>query len=206
MKKYAVEFIGTFFLVLTIGLSGNPVAIGAVLAALVYMGGYISGAHYNPAITLAIWMRRKMSGTEAIYYVVTQMVAAMAAAGVYYALKGSVMLVAPGVGVNFWVALLAEIIFTFLLVSVVLHTAVSAKAKNNDYYGLAIGFALLVGAFSVGPISGGAFNPAVGLGPNLVDFSSISNHWVNLGLYLVGPLVGGAIAALAFGFVTGEKA
>jgi aquaporin Z len=184
MKKYVIEFIGTFFLVLTIGLSANPLAIGAVLAAMVYMGGYISGAHYNPAITLAIWMRRKIDGLEAIKYVVVQLVAALVAAATYLTIKGHDMVVAPGAGVSFSTALLCEIIFTFALVSVVLHTAVSSKTKGNPYFGLAIGFTLLVGAYSVGSISGGAFNPAVGIGPNLFGWNSGSLS--NIALYLVG--------------------
>ncbi len=204
--KLIIEFIGTFFLVLTIGLSANPIAIGAVLVAMVYLGGYISGAHYNPAITLAVWMRRKISARDAGWYVLVQLVAAIVAAAVYFVISGKVMVVTPGPGVTFGRALLAEIIFTLALVSVVLHTAISNKAKGNNYYGLAIGFTLLVGAFSVGSISGGAFNPAVGLGPALFDFSSLSSHASNLGLYLVGPLAGGALAAIVFGLTVDDKA
>jgi len=198
MGKYIVEFIGTFFLVLTVGLSANPLAIGAVLAVLVYMGGYISGAHYNPAVTLGIWIQKKITTREASYYMLTQLVAALAAAGVYQVLRGDKMIVTPGHGFSFGAALLAEILFTFLLVSVVLHTAVSKKVVGNQYYGLAIGFALLVGAYSVGPISGGAFNPAVGLGPNLYNFTYLSHHLSNILLYLIGPLVGGLIASLVY--------
>jgi aquaporin Z len=198
--KYVIEFIGTFFLVLTVGLTANPLAIGAVLVAMVYMGGYISGAHYNPAITLAVWMRRKISTREALWYVAVQLVAALVASAIFFMLKGTHMAVNPSVSLN--KALLCEAIFTFALVSVVLHTAVSKRAKGNEYYGLAIGLALMAGAFAAGPISGGALNPAVGLGPNLFDLSTLHNHYSNLLLYSMGPLLGGIVAAVVFGATT----
>jgi aquaporin Z len=197
--KYIVEFIGTFFLVLTIGLSASPIAIGVVLAALVYMGGYVSGAHYNPAVTLGVWMQKKIVSAEAGVYVLVQLIAAIAAAAVYQVIHGGKMTVAPASKYSFTAALVAEIVFTFALVSVVLHTAVSRRTVGNQYYGLAIGFILMAGAFSVGTISGGAFNPAVGLGPNIYNFSYLSDHWSNALLYLVGPLLGGALASLVFG-------
>jgi aquaporin Z len=198
MKKYLVECIGTFFLVLTIGLTGNPLAIGGVLAAMVYMGGYISGGHYNPAVTLGVWLQKKISWQRAVIYALVQLIGALAAAGVYQAVHGGKIAVNPGHNVGLGAALLVEGIFTFALVSVVLHTAVSRKTAGNDYYGLAIGTILMVGAFAGGSISGGAFNPAVGLGPNLYDWHTLSQHASNLWLYLVGPLAGGLAAGLLF--------
>lgn len=198
MKKYIVECIGTFFLVLTVGLTGNPLAIGGVLAAMVYMGGYISGGHYNPAVTLGVLLQKKITVAEAASYVLVQLVGALAAAGVYQAVHGGRIAVSPGHNVGLGAALLVEMIFTFALVSVVLHTAVSQKTKGNEYYGVAIGLILMVGAYAGGHISGGAFNPAVGLGPNLYDWHTLSQHGSNLWLYLVGPLAGGLIAGLLF--------
>jgi aquaporin Z len=191
MNKYIIEFIGTFLLVLTVGLSANPIAIGVVLAALVYMGGYISGAHYNPAVTLGIWIQKKIKSPEAGIYMFVQLIAAVAAAAVYQVIHGGKMTVSPGSKYSFGAALVAEIIFTFALVSVVLHTAVSKRTAGNHYYGIAIGFILIAGAYSVGTISGGAFNPAVGLGPNIYNFSYLADHWSNAALYLIGPLFGG---------------
>lgn len=198
MKKYTIEFVGTFFLVLTIGLSGNPLAIGAVLAAMVYMGGYISGGHFNPAVTLGVWLQKKIGGKDVGFYFLAQLLGALVAAGVYHVVRSDTMAIAPGDGVSGGAAFLVEAIFTFALVSVVLHVALSSKTKGNDYYGLAIGLVLMVGAFAGGAISGGAFNPAVGLGPNLYDFGSLSDHLSNLWLYLAGPLAGGLLAALFF--------
>lgn len=203
MKKYIVEFIGTFFLVIVIGLSGgNPIAIAFVLTAMVYMGGYLSGAHYNPAITLGIWIQKKIDSKQAIYYMLVQLIAAIIAAATYQLVHGGKIIVSPGQGVGFGAAFIVEAIFTFALVSVVLHTAVSKKNKGNDYYGIAIGFALAAGVYAGGHISGGAFNPAVGLGPNLYDWSALSTHLSNIWLYILGPFVGGAIASLVYTFTT----
>lgn len=204
-RKNVIEFIGTFFLVLVIGLSGgNALAIGAILAAMVYMGGYISGGHYNPAVTLGVLIQKKIQRNEALIYMIVQLLAAIVAAGAYQAVHGGKMAVGPGPNVGFGAALLVEIIFTFALVSVVLHTAISKKVSGNNYYGLAIGFVLMAAVFAGGAISGGAYNPAVGLGPNLYDISTLSNHVSNTWLYLIGPFVGGLLATLVFS-ATAEK-
>jgi len=199
MKNYIVEFIGTFFLVLVIGLvvsQGNPlaaVAIGAILVVLVYMGGHISGAHYNPAVSLACLMRGAIGGKEAGLYILSQVIGAVAGAAASSALVGKSITVAPGGDVSSMQALGAEFLFTFALASVVLNVATSKDHPDNSFYGLAIGFTVLAGALAVGPISGGAFNPAVALGHNIVS-SSLGNIWI----YLVGPLAGGAVAAIVF--------
>ena len=204
-RKYIVEFIGTFLLVVTIGFSsGNALAIGAVLAAMVYMGGYISGGHYNPAVTLAILLQKKIPRKEAGKYMLVQLAAAILAAGVFRVVHGYDMFVGPAFNVSFAAALLVEILFTFALVSVVLHTAVSKRVKDNNYYGVAIGFVLMAGVFAGGHISGGAYNPAVGLGPNLYDLASLSSHLSNILLYLIGPFAGGLLASVVFN-LTAEK-
>ncbi|HSX48140.1 MAG TPA: aquaporin [Candidatus Nanoarchaeia archaeon] len=202
MKRYLVEFIGTFFLVLTVGLSQSPLAIGAILAAMVYMGGYISGAHYNPAVTLAVWIRGKIKGSVAGWYMLSQLLGAVIAAKTYWLLRGAFFTVSPGLNVSFAAAALAEAIFTFALASVVLHSAVTKKTEGNDYYGLAIGLVVMAGAFSVGSISGGAFNPAVGVGPILVDIANWGQNGTNILLYLLGPAIGATLAALAHSYLT----
>jgi aquaporin Z len=205
--KYVTEFTGTFFLVLAIALTGNAFVIGATLAALVYVGGHISGGHYNPAVTLGVYLRKKIHAHDALIYVSVQLLAAVVAAAAYEILKGQGVLltVAPGVGVSFATALLAEVIFTFLLVSTVLHTATSERANGNQYYGLAIGISLMVGVASAGAISGGAFNPAVGIGANLYDISTVGEHLSNLVLYSVGPLLGSIVAFLLFRVTSAER-
>ncbi len=199
MKNYIVEFIGTFFLVLVIGLvvsQGNPlaaVAIGAILVVLVYMGGHISGAHYNPAVTLACLMRGAIGGKDAAIYMLSQVIGAVAGAATSAALVGKSITVAPGGNVSSMQAVGAEFLFTFALASVVLNVATSKDHPDNSFYGLAIGFTVMAGALAVGPISGGAFNPAVALGHNIVS-SALGNIWI----YLVGPLAGGAVASIVF--------
>ena len=203
--KLLTEFIGTFFLVLTIGLAAvvgadlAPVAIGTVLTALVYMGGHVSGAHYNPAVTLAIWMRGKLSTAEVFPYMGVQVLAAVAAALCAYLVTGEVLEVAPAAETSVASFFLLELLFTFALVLVILNVATSVETAGNSYFGVAIGLVVLGGAFATGPIAGGAFNPAVALGPILVDVvagdgRTVSGLWV----YLLSTFAGGALAALAF--------
>ena len=206
MRRYITEFIGTFFLVLTVGLTvlGEsplaPLAIGSSLMVMVYMGGHVSGGHYNPAVSLAVLLRGKMaSAGEFAMYVVSQCVGAVAAALVVYAILGRTFAPAPAATATVTGALMIEVLYTFALALVVLNAAVAVKTLGNSFYGLAIGFTIVVAAFAGGPISGGAFNPAVGLGPIIVDAMLGGGTVANLWIYLVGPLVGGALAAGVFG-------
>lgn len=207
MKKYTIELIGTFFLVLVIGLTGNPIAIGSILMVMVYMGGSISGAHFNPAVTLSILMRKKIDSKDAGMYMIAQVVGAVLASLLVYVLKGDTFAPAPGDGVDIVNALLIEVIFTFALASVVLHVATTKAAAGNSYYGLAIGFTVLAAAFAGGEISGGAFNPAVGLGPCLIDtLVGGTNSLMHVWLYLVGPFAGAALATTVFNYTnTNDK-
>src|SRR6185437_1079194 len=201
MKNYLVEFIGTFFLVFVIGLSGNPIAIGCILMVMVYMGGHISGAHYNPAVTLAVLIRGKIKGGEAVGYMVVQILAACVAAIMYYLIYGHTFATAPAMHINILKALFIEGVFTFALASVVLNVAASKKTAGNSFYGLAIGFTVLAAALAGGSISGGAYNPAVGTGPILIDTLMGHGSMKYLWIYLVGPFAGGAIAAFVFKFL-----
>lgn len=212
MKNYLTEIIGTFFLVLTVGLSvlnGTPMAplaIGSALMIMVYMGGHISGGHYNPAVSLAAMMRGALPSKELIPYWVSQLVGALLAAVVVYVIVGQTFAPAPAAEATGLGAFLVEFLFTFALALVVLQTATSSKTEGNSYYGLAIGFTVMVGAFAGGPISGGAFNPAVGVGPIVVNAAMGGGSVGDLGLYLVGPLLGGAAAAIAFKMQSPEQA
>ncbi len=209
MRSYLTEFIGTFFLVLTVCLTVigavpmAPLAIGASLMIMVYMGGHVSGGHYNPAVSLAVLLRGKLPATEFLAYVVSQVGGAVAAALIAYVITGKTFAPAPADSATTTAALLVETLFTFALALVVLNSAVSAKTQGNSFYGLAIGFTIVVAAFAGGSISGGAFNPAVGTGPTLVNAflggGSLAHWW----LYLVGPFLGGALAAAVFGIQEG---
>src|SRR6266481_7027374 len=200
MNKYIVEFIGTFFLVLTIGCSviGNgagafaPLAIGSALMVMIFAGGHISGGHFNPAVTLGVWLRGKCEAKDVPPYMIFQIMGALLAGLVVKFLKGGAA-VAPLQPATV-PALLAEFLFTFALVYVVLNVATAKGTSGNSFYGLAIGFTVLVGAFSVGNISGGAFNPAVAAGISVMGLSS----WPHLCIYLVADFVGAAVAAGAF--------
>jgi aquaporin Z len=204
MKNYLTEVIGTFFLVLTIGLTAiggvamAPLAIGSALMVMVYMGGHISGGHYNPAVSLAVMMRGKLDSKELLPYWVSQVVGAFLAAAVVYAISGQTFAPAPGADATTMGALLIEFLFTFALCLVVLNTATASGTEGNSFYGLAIGFTVMIGAFSGGGISGGAFNPAVGIGPIVMNSIAGDGSFGDIWLYLVGPLLGAVVAAMVF--------
>jgi aquaporin Z len=200
MNKYITELIGTFFLVLTIGctvISGGsgvvpPLAIGSVLMVMIFAGGHISGGHYNPAVTLGVWVRGRVAAKDVAPYMVFQVVGAVIAAMAVKSLAVGTVHAAMTPAIV--PALLAEFLFTFALVFVVLNVATSRDTAGNSYFGYAIGFTVLVGALAVGKISGGAFNPAVAVGISLMGLVS----WASIWIYLVADLLGGVAAAGAF--------
>jgi aquaporin Z len=197
-RKLAVEFIGTFFLVFTVGMASKtagsfaPLAIGAVLMVMVFAGGHVSGGHYNPAVSTAVLLREKMPRSDYVPYVATQIVAGIVAAIVVIALGYNPSTSMPTAGIGSM--LVVEFLFTFALAYVVLNVATAKDTEGNSFYGLAIGFTLAAGIFAVGPISGGAFNPAVAVGATLMGVFSWSHIWI----YVLASLLGGAAAAEAF--------
>ena len=201
MKKYLVELIGTFFLVFTIGNvvippgAGNlaPLAIGSVLMVMIYAGGHISGGHFNPAVTLAVWLRGKCPTGDVPGYMISQVVGAVVAAFAVLYLKGNPVLPPPG-ELKVGPALLAEFLGTFALARTVLNTATAKGTAGNSNYGLAIGFTVLAMAYAVGGVSGGAFNPAVAVGVTVMNLVGSSQVWI----HLVADFAGGAVAALAY--------
>ena len=200
MNKYITELIGTFFLVLTIGctvLAGGPhvvppLAIGSVLMVMIFAGGHVSGGHYNPAVTLGVFLRGRCPAGDVLPYVGSQLAGAALAAGAVKFLTGGSL--APLVVLATGPALLAEFLFTFALVYVVLNVATAKATSGNPFYGLAIGMTVMSGAFAVGTISGAAFNPAVAVGICAMGLVSWSSFWI----YLVANFTAGAVAALAF--------
>tara|TARA_B100001113_G_scaffold337497_1_gene318812 strand:- start:1078 stop:1692 length:615 start_codon:yes stop_codon:yes gene_type:complete len=201
MKKYLTEFIGTFFLVLIIGLSKNPLAIGFGLTILVYMGAHISGAHYNPAVSLAMLLRKEITISDFIKYISSQVLGASLAAYVV-SIMSSNMIVQPDLQESVAIILLAELMFTYLLVFVILNVATHPNLEGNSFYGFAIGLTVMTGAYCVGPLSGGVFNPAVSIGPSLIDLvtgNGISQHF--LWYYLTAPVAGSVLAVIHFNFI-----
>jgi aquaporin Z len=208
MKKYIAEFIGTFFLVLTVGCTVipgapgviAPLAIGGALMVMVYAGGHISGGHFNPAVTLAVFIRGRCEAKDVIPYWIAQLAAAAAAAFVAVFLVGKSG--TPMELKNIPVAMAAEFLFTFALAYVVLNSATSKDTANNSFYGLAIGMTVMVGAFSVGGLSGGAFNPAVALGAGMMKLVNLSDIWI----HVAADLAGGLVAGLTFRFLNPQDA
>jgi aquaporin Z len=201
-RKLIVELIGTFFLVFTVGQcviapgagALAPIAIGASLGLMIYAGGHISGGHYNPAVSLGVCLRGKCTPAEFFGYVFSQIIgAALASGAVMFIKQGAFAAAAPG-AISVGPAMLAEFLFTFALVYVVLNTATVDKVAGNSYYGLAIGATVMTGAFAVGGVSGGAFNPAVAIGITLMHLSAPGSLWV----LLLGDFLGGAAAAGVF--------
>lgn len=206
-RKLVVEFIGTFFLVYTVCMATNPktgagalapLAIGAVLMALVFAGGHVSGAHYNPAVSTAVLIRGRMAPGEWMAYVPTQLVAAVLAALLARVVSGHGTAAAMASSGKM---LIVEFVFTFALAYVVLNVATAEGTEGNSFYGLAIGFTVAAGAFAVGGVSGAAFNPAVALGASVLGIFRWSHYWV----YVLAPLAGGVVAALAFLYTQGGE-
>jgi aquaporin Z len=210
VRKYLVEFIGTFFLVLTVGctvLPGAlklemargvipPLAIGAALMVMVYAGGHISGGHYNPAVTLAVTLRGKCKPEDAPIYMMSQVLGAIVAGFVALTLLYQKT---PGTPAELKVvpSLVAEFLFAFALCYVVLNVATARATEGNSYFGLAIGFTVVVGAFAVGGISSGAFNPAVAIGAAFMNLIPRGQVWI----HIVADFLGGVVAALAFNYL-----
>src|ERR1700745_4259503 len=200
-RKYAVEAIGAVFLPFAGGVAVlshsvfTPLAAGPMLMVMIYAGGHISGGHYNPAVTLAALVRRRIGIRDAAAYWVAQVVG-----GVIAGLLARALLTAAGVktlplsGHAEATAAVVELLITFALCYVVLNVATSKDQPGNGFFGLAIGFTVAAGAFAVGGLSGGVFNPAVALGGAAAGLFGWSTIWV----YLVVQLAAGIAAGLAF--------
>ena len=208
MKKYLVEMIGTFFLVFTVGSTViapgagalAPIAIGSALMVMIFAGGHVSGGHFNPAVSLAVWIRGKLSTGDLLPYWLGQLAGGVLAAWTVHFFKPHDVPVMP-LAIGWKAAVLAEFLFTFALAWVVLNVATAKGTANNSFYGLAIGMTVMTGAFAVGNVSGGAFNPAVAVGITLMGLQTWGNIWV----FLLGNLGGGAVAAFTYRLVNGDE-
>ena len=203
MNKYIIEFLGTLFLVLIIGLSQNPIASGLGLAVLVYMGAHISGAHYNPAVSLSMLINKQIQLKEFSFYVASQLLGSVVATYFVVLLGNDDFNVVSNTS-DISSFFFAEILFTFLLVFVILNVALNKNLKGNQFYGLAIGLTVTAGAFSVGDISGAVFNPAVSFGPSFFSFidpqvvgNDISSSDFFL-YYLISGIIGSVVASYLY--------
>lgn len=199
--KYVYEFIGTFFLVFTFGMtvlspSGAgpfaPIAIGTILAVMIFSGAHVSGGHYNPAVTLASYIRGRFLLSDLGIYWIVQLVAAVIAAFFTLYYKGAQEPVL--VDVNIPKLFIAEFLFTFALCFAALNVTATKWTAGNSYFGLAVGFVVIAGSYAVGSISSAALNPAVALGMTVMNLSV----WANLWIFIFANLLGGAAAALVF--------
>ena len=208
LKKCLVEFIGTFFLVLTIGCSLFPngeksfpaIAIGFILMVMIYSGGHISGGHYNPAVSLAAAIRGALNWKDFVPYIISQFIG-----GAIAALAGGYLVAIPPYAnettYSMMPMIICEFLFTFALCYVVLNTATSEDTKGNSYYGLAIGSTVLVGLIATAGTCYGAFNPAVALG---ISFMGITQTKLILATVLTN-FVAGAAAAGVYKITSNEQ-
>ncbi len=204
-RKAVAEALATLLFVLSIigavnsGSPLTPLAIGFALVVLVFATGHISGAHLNPAVSVAVFLRGGLTVIDLVAYIVAQLVGGALAALVSLALWPASD---KALEINSGRAFLVEALFTLALVWVVLNVATAKDTAGNSFYGLAIGGIVFVGATTVGSISGGGFNPAVALGLSLTGHFA----WVSLWLYILAPLVGAALGALLFRVLNADDA
>ena len=195
-QKLTTEFIGTFFLSLTIctaavyGSAGDyaPFGIAATLMVMIYAGGHISGAHYNPAVTVSIYLRGACDKDEVLPYIASQVIAAVSAAIVVENLlrPDELSPVAFELGTD---AVVAELLFTFALAYVILNVATTESTSGNGYYGAAIALVVLAGAITVGSISLASFNPAVTSALITSGKLSLADSWMHFVPQFVGAVM-----------------
>ena len=205
-RKYLAEFIGTFFLVLTVCMIAfskvsadlQPLAIGATLMGLIFSMGHISGAQFNPAVSVAFFLRGKINAKDLGFYIVAQFLAGILAAFTVQILVSGNPPVAPFNAppqyFSMGQAILAEVLGTFIMVWVILNVATAKALEGNGFYGLAIGFVIMGMIYTFGGVSGAVFNPAVWVGLCITKLSSWSYSWI----YLIGIFGGAVLAALAY--------
>ena len=206
-RRYVTEFVGTFFLLMSITMAVGgglgqlaPIAIGTMLMVMVYAGGHISGAHYNPAVSLAVYLRGKLNSGDLLPYMVSQFLGGTLAVMLSGFLLESLGAAEPSPkDLDIVPSLIAEVLGTIALVYVILNVATTQKSAGNSYFGVAIGFTVLACAYAFGGISAGAFNPAVAIGITMAGFTSWSSIWI----FLVANFAGGALAAFLFQYVNG---
>ncbi|MEM6886093.1 MAG: aquaporin [Verrucomicrobiota bacterium] len=207
MKKYIMEFIGTFFLVFaignvicesSIGIMG-PIAIGCTLMGVIYAGGHISKAHYNPAITLAFLLRRGMKRKDVPGYLAGEILGASLAMLTCLYLYDFPEL--PSLQLEIGPTLIVEFLGTFVLAFVIMNVATAKALANNGFYGLAIAATVVGLVYAVAPISGAGFNPAVSLTLLFAGLLDVPN----LILHIIAQFVGGAAAAYTYLYLVPDE-
>jgi len=192
MQKYVMELIGTFFLTVAVTLTGNPIAIGLMLVGLMYIGAHVSGGHYNPAVSLAAYLRKKIDLNEMFWYMAVQVGGALLGLWLFALITNNVYEPDVAPGITMWVAVLMEGLLALLYTLVWLTVLTTQRFKATMVYGFATGLTLLA-IVSVG----GLFNPAIAFATMLCSMGKAAGMFAsgdNLIIYIISPLVGGAIA------------
>ncbi|MEX0608032.1 MAG: aquaporin [Balneolaceae bacterium] len=205
MRNYVAEVAGTFFFVLVFGFTGNAIAIGLVLTALVYIGRHVSGAHFNPAVSLGFYLQKKLTTSQFAGYISSQLLGAFLASILIFFFSTLVFYLEPPTDTNLYQQAGAEILFTFLFVLLTLTMALSPAFKNTNIYGFAIGLAFGGIILAGSSISGGIYNPATSIGSALFDLMNGGDSYQHVLLYTFAPLTGGALAAATFSYLNREN-
>jgi aquaporin Z len=198
MKTFVVEAIGTFFLTLVFAMTGDPIAVGAIFAAMIYVSGF-AGGHFNPAITMALYMQGKVGYDAAVRFVTAQLLGGFVAAVLYWIIIGNMFVPRPNAAVPLFPVLLTEFLFAFVIALVYLYVMTGKKGENghvieNQYYGIALGAVLTAAIYAARGVSSGILNPAIAVGPIIFDVNNIPFNFTNLLVYIIGPVAGGALA------------
>lgn len=198
MYKFHSEVIGVFFLTLAVGLSTNFLAIGFILAALIYVGSDYSGSHYNPAVSLAVWISEEISTNQFIKYLAAQFLGAVLGTLFVWWLAGTTFASQPSQSTGMAEFIAVEIFFSLLFVLVFLFMMYPNRKRKNPVYGLVIGLVFAACYIVTDPISGAGLNPALSAGFILMDTINHGYSYYNTAIYLLAPLIGGLGAAFLY--------
>ncbi|MEP1937959.1 MAG: aquaporin [Balneola sp.] len=204
-NKYLIECVGSYFLVLAYGISGDALAIGFMLSALIYIGAVTSGAHYNPAISFGAFLLKRISGVEFLVYVLAQIIGAFLAASTILMFSGAVFYVEPPIGSTFYQQVGVEALFSIILVLVAFVAWIGKSAnKIPSAYAVIMGFALIALVTIGQGLSGAFFNPAISISTSILDFSLQGSSYVFVPIYTIAPLFGASLAVLIYKYLIEE--
>lgn len=198
MLKYTAELFGSFFLTIAIGLSGNPLAAGFILAALVYLFSDLSGSHFNPAVSLAAWVAGKLTLQEMLAYILSQLSGAIAGAFFVWRISDSTHIARPSQSTATFEFIAVELLFSLIFVLIFLYMVYPAKKRRNPVFGIMIGFTFAAAYIIAEPISGTGLNPATAAAFILADTLNNGYSHYYLPIYLLAPMVGGLAASAVY--------
>ncbi|MCC5914162.1 MAG: aquaporin [Balneolaceae bacterium] len=198
MLKFSTELIGTLLLTLAIGYSGEPLAVGFILAVLTYLCSGVSEAHFNPAVTLAAWISNSISLRRLATYLVAQASGAVAGAWIIAWLTGMNITLEPAASTDLTEFIAIDLLFALLFVLLFLYMIYPSRKGRNPVYGLMVGIAFAGCLMIAEPVTGSTLNPAISLGFMAIDYLNSGFSHFYAYAYLFAPLVGGTIAGLVY--------